>query len=208
MDPRAACSSDKGKTNLESMMEKLGLGEEDLDDVIYEEQAPPPVETTRWLAIARVHTDREFSDFWFYKSMRMAWNLAQEVKFRALEGNRFTIQLSCLGDWDKVMEGGPWTFRDHPVLLEEYDGFTKSSEVELFTFKIWIQIHDLPDGYKPMLKVLAGKVGEVIHTEPTTGDFSGNFFRVRIKYDVRKPLKIVVSMIRGGQRQLFLVKYE
>uniref|UniRef100_A0ACD6A331 Uncharacterized protein n=1 Tax=Avena sativa TaxID=4498 RepID=A0ACD6A331_AVESA len=190
------------------MMKRLGLREEDLEDVVYKDQAPPPVEATRWLAIARVHTEREFSDFWFYKNMCTAWNVAHEVKFRSLEGNRYTIQFACLRDWDKVMEGGPWTFRYHPVLLVVYDGFMKPSEVELNTFKIWIQIHDLSNGFKPMLEVLAGKVGEVIHVEPTSGDFSGNFFRTRINLDVRKPLKLVVSMIREKERQLFLVKYE
>jgi hypothetical protein len=106
------------------------------------------------------------------------------------------------------MEGGPWTFRGHLVLLAVYDGFTKPSEIELNTFKMWIQIHDLPDGYKPMIDVLASKVGKVIAGEPTSGDFTGNFFRVRILFDVRNPLKSVVSMIHGGKRQLFLVKYE
>jgi hypothetical protein len=201
-------SGGTGKDDLDSMMKKLGLREEDLDDVVFEDQPPPPVEVTRWLAIARVHTEREFSDFWFFKNMRMAWDLAQDVKFRSLENNLFTMQFSCLGDWDKVMEGGPWTFRGHPVLLADYDGFTKPSEIALNTFKIWIQIHDLPDGYKPMIETLAAKVGKVIGGEPTSGDFSGNFFRVRVWLDVRVPLKIVVSMIRGGKRQLFLVKYE
>jgi hypothetical protein len=89
-----------------------------------------------------------------------------------------------------------------------YDGFTKPSEIELNTFKIWIQIHDLPDGYKPMLEALAAKVGKVITVETTLGDFSGNFYRVRIWCDVRKQLKNAVSLIRAGKRQLFLVKYE
>ncbi|KAM0829370.1 hypothetical protein ACQ4PT_066912 [Festuca glaucescens] len=189
-------------------MKKLGSREEDLDDVVYEDELPPPVESTRWLTIARVHTDREFSDFWFHKNMRTAWDLAQEVKFRSLDDNMYTIKFSCLGDWDKVMDGSPWTFRGHPVLLAPYDGFTKPSEIVLNTFKIWIQIHDMPDGFKPMLESLASKVGEVIAAENRSNDFSGNFFRVRIKCDVRKPLKNGVSMVKAGKRQIFLVKYE
>ncbi|KAM0821576.1 hypothetical protein ACQ4PT_072096 [Festuca glaucescens] len=106
------------------------------------------------------------------------------------------------------MEGGLWTFRGHLVLMAVYGGFTKPSEIELSTFKIWIQIHDLPDGYRPLLETMAAKVGEVIATKNVSGDFSGNFYRVRVLCDVRKPLKVVTSIIRGGQRQLFLVKYD
>jgi hypothetical protein len=106
------------------------------------------------------------------------------------------------------MEGGPWTFRGHPVIMVIYDGFTKPSEIEQNTFKIWIQIHDLPDGFKPMLGALAAKVGEVIASEPMSTDFSGNFFKVRNRCDVRKQLKNYVSMIREKKGQLFLLKYE
>jgi hypothetical protein len=208
MDPNASGSAAPGKDDLDVLMKKLGLREEDLDDVVYEDEPPPPATATRWLAIARVHTDREFRDFWFYKNMRTAWDTAQEVKFRSLDDNMYTVQFSCLGDWDKVMDGGPWTFRGNPVLLAPYDGFTKPSEIALNTFKVWIQIHDLPDGFKPMLESLASKVGEVIVAENRSNDFSGNFFRVRIKCDVRRPLKNAVSMVKANKRQIFLVKYE
>ncbi|KAM0884186.1 hypothetical protein ACQ4PT_031138 [Festuca glaucescens] len=205
MDHGASSSTGSGGDDLGEMMRKLGLREEDLDDVVFEDETPPLAEATRWLAIAKVHTDREYSDFWFYKNMRTAWDLAQEVKIRALDNNLYMMKFSCLGDWDKVMEGGPWTFRGHPVILAPYDGFTKPSEISLDRFKIWIQIHDLRDGFKPMIEVLAGKVGEYVSTEPVSGDFSGNFFRVRIWLDVQKPLKNHVSMIRANKRQIFLI---
>lgn len=38
--------------------------------------------------------------------------------------------------------------------------------------------------------------------------FFGNYYRVCVQIDVRKPLKNVVSLIRAGHRQLLLVKYE
>jgi hypothetical protein len=114
---------------LEKMMKQLGIIEEDLDDVIvYEEEQPPP-EATRWLAIARVFTDNEYSSYWFFKNMRTAWDLAQDVKTRSLEGNLHTFQFQCLGDWERMKEGGPWNFRGNPVLIEEYDGFTKPSTI-------------------------------------------------------------------------------
>jgi hypothetical protein len=71
-----------------------------------------------------------------------------------------------------------------------------------------MQIHDLPDGFKPMIEALASEVGEVISVETTSNDFARNFYRVRIWIDVTKPLKNVISIIRGGRRQIFLVKFE
>jgi hypothetical protein len=202
-------SGTKEKEDIEEMMKRLGLTEDDLDDVVFEEEAPPlNEESTRWLAIARVHTETEYSQFWFYKNMRAAWDLAQDVKFRAVGDNLYILQFACLGDWEKVMEGGPWAFRNKCVIIEEYDGFTKPSTIELERIKVWIQIHDLPPGYKPLLSNLAGKVGEFICIEPDSTDHVGNFHRVRIRIDVRKPLKKATSLIRGGKREIFPVLFE
>jgi hypothetical protein len=41
---------------------------------------------------------------------------------------------------------------------------------------MWIQIHDLSDGFKPMIEVLASKIGEFVWKERDKGDFSRNFF--------------------------------
>jgi hypothetical protein len=130
------------------------------------------------------------------------------VKTKALESNLHTFQFSCLGDWERVPEGGPWNFRGSPVLIKEYDGFTKPSAVELHSFDIWIQIHDLPVGFAHMLKSLASKVGKFLVSEGMSNDFEGNFYRVKVQLDVRKPLKTFVTLVRAGKREIFWVKYE
>lgn len=79
------------------MMEELGLKDDDLDDVIFEEDEPLTPESIRWMALARVHMEKTYSQFWFYKTMRVAWDLAQKVKIRPLEDNLYTLQFSCLG---------------------------------------------------------------------------------------------------------------
>jgi hypothetical protein len=194
--------------DVEAMMASLGISEEDLEDVVFEEEVEQTQVDNRWMAVGRVHTDTEFSHFWFFKNMRSAWDLAKDVKIRVIDDNRFIFQFACLGDWEKVMEGGPWVFRGKSVLLAPYDGFTKPSSIELNKVMMWIQIHDLPDGYKSMVKTLASKVGDFVAQEQPSTDMVGNFYRVRVKIDVRKQLKSVVSIIRAQKRELFLVKYE
>lgn len=92
-------------------------------------------------------------------------------------------------DLDKVFEGGPWTFRGNPIHLAPYNGFTKTSTIELNTFKIWIQIHDSRDGYNSMVKSLASKVGEHVAAETSLSKFFRKFYCARVRIDVRKPLK-------------------
>ena len=47
-------------TEIDRMMAELGLREEDLDDVVFDDKAAPP-ESTRWRAVARVHIDKPYS---------------------------------------------------------------------------------------------------------------------------------------------------
>ena len=86
------------------------------------------------------------------------------------------------------MEEGPWNFKGKAVVLAEYDGYTKPSLIKLETIEIWLQGHDLPDGFNPLLGSLAKKVGELVYTKPKNQDFEGNFYRARIKLNVCKPV--------------------
>lgn len=69
-------SKSLGQDDLEVVMKELGLKEEDLDDVVFEQEASPLAEATRRMAISRVHTDHEYNKFWFYKNMFTTWYLA------------------------------------------------------------------------------------------------------------------------------------
>ena len=106
-DATAAGSS--GTDDVEKMMNDLGLRAEDIDDVVFEEKEAPP-EAIRWIALAREHSTKTYSQFWFFKNMRAAWDLAQEVQFKPLEENLYIVQFSCLGDWERVTRDGPWHF--------------------------------------------------------------------------------------------------
>lgn len=59
-----------------------------------------------------------------------------------------------------------------------------------------------------MVKSLDSKDEEFVASEPASFDFEGNFYRVRVKQDIRKPLKKVILMVRAGKREIFIAKYE
>jgi hypothetical protein len=94
-------SGTAGAGDVEALSAKLGLAEDDLDDVVFEEEGKQP-DATRWLAVGKVHTETEFSHYCFFKNMRSAWDLAKDVKIKVIEENMFVFQFACLGDWEKV----------------------------------------------------------------------------------------------------------
>ncbi|XBI43638.1 hypothetical protein VPH35_108385 [Triticum aestivum] len=164
-DDTAAARSDLG-----DFLKQLDLNDDDFADVDIDDDDPAIQESVRWLAIARVHTSRSFNLSSFYKDMRAAWNPAQDVRFRPVVPNHFVVQASCLGDWERIMNQGPWLFRNMAVLLCLYDGFSKAEEVEFFHVPIWLQIHIVEKLLKDAGEILDMRFNECglgIHDEKT-----------------------------------------
>ena len=63
------------------------------------------------MIMVRVHMDKDFSNYWFFRTMRAAWDLARPVKIKTLEDDLFIMQFDCLCDWEKVTQGGRGTSR-------------------------------------------------------------------------------------------------
>jgi hypothetical protein len=162
------------------------------------------------MALARVHTTNFFSPQAFEQHMRVAWSPARDIQFNHIEGNLFTVQCFCLGDWLKVEKGGPWLFRQSVVCIEPYDGLSVPEAVDLNFFSTWVQIHKVPIGYKNkalITNLTEKKVGHVEEVQLNVQG-AGNFVRVRVRLDVRKVLARFVSMVRGGTREIYQIKFE
>jgi hypothetical protein len=159
------------------------------------------------MAVMRLLSAKPFSATSLEKTMKFVWAPAQTVTFHAMEGNRFLVQANCLGDLQRIIEQGPWIFRDHGMLIEKYDGSCKAPSVELNRIHAWVQIHDVPELYrkKHIITDVAEKVGEVI----TVDMHGGDYVRVRVWLDVMKELRRFVAITPKGEKPVVMrVKFE
>jgi hypothetical protein len=217
-------STDRGRTaasgsglsdlekELEDRFEGLDLVGEEETDLDFSGELDDLLGDVRWLMIFRVHTTKPFSHVAMFKQMRNAWVPAQEVTFKTKGANLFLAQFHCLGDWSRVMEGGPWLFRGAALVMAEYDGFTNVEEYKLDKIPIWTRIQGVPEGLmkkKELAEKVARKVGEppisVIVNEGKINP--SKFLRARVHLDIYKPLVRFVP-INLKERKKYPVQYE
>ena len=156
--------------------------------------------------MAKICSSKTFNHAAFIVNMNYAWSLAKDVSFKAIEENLLLLKFTCLGDWRKVMDEGPWIFRGHAILLEEYDGITKPSKVRFKYLATCVRIYDLPIGFrtKKIGHQLGNKIGDFLKVDLDDNINGWRDLRIRVKLHVEKPLTRIVYVSLGvGKREAF-----
>jgi hypothetical protein len=183
---------------LEERLESLNLQGEEEEDLDFSEEFEELVKDVRWLALFRVHTTKPFSHAALFSAMRNAWAAAKEVTFKVMGPNLFLVQLHCLGDWTRVMEGRPWLFRGAAVVMEEYDGFSNVNNYKLDKIPVWTRIQGVPEGLmkkRELAEKVAKKVGDLIAVVVNEGKINLTpYLRARVWLELSKPLVRVVPI--------------
>lgn len=198
--------------SIEEMLQGINLVGEEEEDLDFSDEIEGLKEDVRWLGLFRVHTTKLFSHAALLSAMRFAWAAAKDVIFKVIGANLFLVQFQCLGDWNRVMEGGPWQFRGAPVVIVEYDGFSNVQNYKLDMIPPWVRINGIPDGLmrkKELAEKVAAKVGKPpITVVVNEGKINSTpYLRARVFLDLNKPLVRVIP-ITLVERSKYLVQYE
>ncbi|KAM0875582.1 hypothetical protein ACQ4PT_036698 [Festuca glaucescens] len=198
---------------INDLLQHLDLCDDEQDEVVIGAEAAKEFQlAARWLAIAKVHTTRNFSADALFGKMKAIWNLSRDPICREAGENLFVFQMHCLGDWKKVVHQGPWTFRGWAVLIEDYDGKEDPEEISFGGLYVWAQIHGIPELYRKNSVVddLARRIGKTKEVQMSPKLFyEGNYVRIRVMIDVHSSLKHVVKLtVEGGGKKWLFIKYE
>jgi hypothetical protein len=103
--------------------------------------------------------------------MQRAWGLHSLAQFKDIGDNRFVVRFSMEGDWRHVMRDGPWQFDFSVVLLKDFDGSSRPSEIVFDELDIWVRVLDLP------MDMMNRAYGELI------GGWIGRYISVEVDED-------------------------
>ncbi|TXG57565.1 hypothetical protein EZV62_015394 [Acer yangbiense] len=141
------------------------------------------------------------------------WKLMEGVEVEVVTSIVFAFHFQLDEDRRKVLAGGPWSFDDALIVLEEPTGKGAIRGLKFDVVEFWVHISNLPllCMTKEIAKFLGGIIGEVreIDTGPI-GDCLGKFLRVRVAIDIGKPLRrfLRVDVLGDGEETVMPIQHE
>ncbi|CAE6075255.1 unnamed protein product [Arabidopsis arenosa] len=122
--------------------------------------------------------------------MPRLWRVNNRARGIALPNDKFQFIFDSENDLSMVLEAGAWTFNDWSMTLERWVENPPADYLKVLP--IWIRLRNIPVNFNTAdtAREIAEHIGQVTHVafDPLKPQSRG-FVRVRILFDVSKPLK-------------------
>ncbi|TXG64315.1 hypothetical protein EZV62_011309 [Acer yangbiense] len=149
----------------------------------------------------------------FHAVMKKIWQTREGVEIDPVDGNIFTFQFGNMEDKKRIISGGPWSFNDALIVMEEPRGMGDVQHMKFNKSEFWVQIHNAPliCMSEEIRRFLGSMIGKVVDFDGgDSGSDMTNFLRVRVLLEINKPLRrcLRVDVLWDGVELVMLIKYE
>jgi hypothetical protein len=172
-------------------MGDLLLTDKEATGLVIRGVAPSSIPKPKWAAVGKVCSTRRLVISALERAMHKAWGLRHVAQFKDIGDNRFMVRFNSEGDWKHVMRNGPWQFDFNAVLLKEYDGVTRPSDMVFETLDIHSRVLDLPMDMmnRTYGELIGGWIGKYISVDvDEEGMAWGEDLRIRVAIRVDQPI--------------------
>ena len=124
-------------------------------------------------------------------ALRPVWGNPKGLFFRDGGNNLFIAELSSERDRDRIWERSPWTVSKFAVVLENFNQWSRPSELHFDKLLIWIRVLDLPyNKLNPEWgEKIAKRVGDFVKLDKNKdGLISAQYIRARVFIKVNEPI--------------------
>ena len=169
----------------------LGLTEKESMGFVFKESEQEHARPPKWSAIGKAFTPRPMNKRALEMSMARAWGLHREAQFKIIGRNLFSVAFVSEGDWRHALNNGPWPYDFNVLILKDYEGNTRPSEMVFDSIDVWVRVVDLPPDRrtKAFGEALGNWLGKTVRVDvDKEGLAKGNQLRVRTKISVYEPL--------------------
>ncbi|GAU34899.1 hypothetical protein TSUD_144300 [Trifolium subterraneum] len=128
-------------------LDGLSLQEEEEEGFVFdfEEEGDEQVDL-RWCLVGRFLCDKSIHFNSMKVRMAELWNPVKGVTIKEAMPGTFLFHFSHPLDMEAVLKGGPWTFDNNMLILEQIQLGMQIEHIPLFHVLLWVQVHNLPMG--------------------------------------------------------------
>ncbi|KAK4428895.1 hypothetical protein Salat_1189400 [Sesamum alatum] len=162
--------------------------------------------------VGRILTHRGFNFDALCSTFLRAANLGKGMEFTRISAERFLLHFRHRVDKHRILEGGPWNFDNHLILLGEIGHGQDPLTMDLNScdFSVWIHGLPFPQISPALGRIIGSKLGSVKHVFTGEGSSSvQSIMRIRVSLDVRRPiLRHTIIRSSEGKETVVTFTYE
>lgn len=131
------------------------------------------------------------------------WCPARGITCKDVGDNVFLISFNQASGMRKALEDGPWMISKEVLVVAEFDESKSLDEIDFSFVPIWIRVERLPLGLmnKSVARAIGDDVGEFLEIDDDgVAIMAGRSLRLKVRIDIRKPLRRGVIVDLGGDR--------
>jgi hypothetical protein len=120
------------------------------------------------------------------------WKPVKGVTIKETKAGQFLFHFAHPLDMEAVLNGGPWSFDNNMLILEQVQLGMQIEQIPLHHINMWVQVHNLPTRLmKEKFGIpLANYIGSFVeYDKNNNSSFWRQYMRLRVRIDVRLPLK-------------------
>ncbi|KAJ8747492.1 hypothetical protein K2173_014391 [Erythroxylum novogranatense] len=126
------------------------------------------------------------------------------MSVREVNGELYLFQFYHKVDMDRILDMSHWSFNNQALLMEKMGDYDHPCDVPLNHLYLWVKVFGLRAGFKSesVLKWVVDVIGEFVEADPNNYVQKWcEFWRVRIKFDIRKPIKEAMKLNKGDSNE-------
>ncbi|KAE8816212.1 hypothetical protein D1007_06337 [Hordeum vulgare] len=153
------CKTPDPVASLSARMGGMVLMDKEEEGLVFEMADQARTRKGRWAVVGKSCSPRPLNKVVLERTMQRAWGLHKEAKFRDLGHNVFEVHFGSKGDWKHVLNNGPWQYDFCVLIIKNYEGGTRPSEMIFDKIDIWFKLEKIPH--------FCFECGRLVHVEGT-----------------------------------------
>jgi hypothetical protein len=142
-----------------------------------------------------------------FSDMLKAWGIVHLALGEKLGDYIFKLEFHRETEMRRVLDGGPWRHKGDALIVAQYDGRVRPSEINIQSIAMWIRFYDSPPAMmkEAVARQLGGQFGKYIKMDCR---YLG-YMRVRVEFPLNK-LLVQQMKVKIKERGLMVItlRYE